>query len=75
MNFKTCLAVALAAVVATSVSAQGPYYCPAEEETGCAHLYSEANLAVSRDCRDDQPPAATFDLTAFKDCCKIKCGK
>ncbi|KAG7388768.1 hypothetical protein PHYPSEUDO_011787 [Phytophthora pseudosyringae] len=66
MNFKTCFAIALAAVVATVVSAEDPLYCQA---TGCPTLYSEANLAVSKDCRDEG-----LIGDAFHGCCEKKCG-
>lgn len=67
MNFKTCFAVVLAAVVATSVSAEDPLYCQA---TGCPNIYSEANLQLSKDCRDEGNVLAE----AFHLCCETKCG-
>ncbi|KAL3668925.1 hypothetical protein V7S43_006213 [Phytophthora oleae] len=67
MNFKSCFAIVLAAVVATVATAEDPLYCLA---TGCPTLYSEANLAVSKDCRDEGNTGK-----AFHDCCETKCGK
>ncbi|KAG6586841.1 small cysteine-rich protein SCR91 [Phytophthora cinnamomi] len=71
MNFKTCFALILAAVVAVSVTAeedQAPklLYCQA---TGCPPLYSKANLDVSQKCRNE---GHTGD--DFHDCCETKCG-
>ncbi|KAG1704346.1 hypothetical protein DVH05_006354 [Phytophthora capsici] len=80
MNFKTCFAVVLAAVVATVATAEDPLYCQA---TGCPTLYSESNLAVSRDCRDDFVPnldespedSQARQVKEFHDCCGVKCAK
>ncbi|KAE8916082.1 hypothetical protein PF005_g9976 [Phytophthora fragariae] len=67
MNFKTCFALVLAAVVATAVSADdSPLYCQA---VGCPTLYSEANLAISQQCRNEGNTGE-----AFHSCCVTKCG-
>ncbi|KAF1788277.1 hypothetical protein JG687_00010104 [Phytophthora cactorum] len=66
MNFKTCLAVALVAVVATVATAEDPLYCQA---IGCPTLYSEANLAVSKECRDQGKLGDDFHR-----CCEEQCG-
>ncbi|KAK1945614.1 hypothetical protein P3T76_002662 [Phytophthora citrophthora] len=81
MNFKTCFALVLATVVATVATAEDPLYCQA---VGCPTLYSESNLAVSRDCRDDPVPDLANDggeedkakvIKAFHACCETKCAK
>uniref|UniRef100_H3G5T2 Phytotoxin PcF domain-containing protein n=1 Tax=Phytophthora ramorum TaxID=164328 RepID=H3G5T2_PHYRM len=71
MNFKTCFAVALAAIVATSVSAQPPQYCVPTEENGCPSLYTEASIDVSKTCRD----IIAVKGGDFLRCCESTCGK
>ncbi|EEY61078.1 PcF and SCR74-like cys-rich secreted peptide, putative [Phytophthora infestans T30-4] len=67
MNFKTCFAVLLAAVIATVATAEDPLYCQA---TGCPSLYPEANLALSRECRNQGKVGDDFHT-----CCTDKCGE
>ncbi|OWZ23109.1 Myosin [Phytophthora megakarya] len=67
MNFKTCFAVVLTAVVAAIVSAGDPLYC---HNDGCPPLYSEANLNLSQECRNE----GKIDKASHHECCKTKCG-
>ncbi|ETO61504.1 hypothetical protein F444_20505 [Phytophthora nicotianae P1976] len=72
MDLKTCLHVVLFAVVATAAAAEDPLYKPppyCDLSTGCQPLYPEANLAVSKACRDEGNTGNDFHI-----CCVEKCG-
>nr|AAY43364.1 small cysteine-rich protein SCR91 [Phytophthora infestans] len=72
MKFKIHTFVALFGVVATAVTAGDPFYKPppyCNFSTGCQTLYSEANLAVSKECRDEGNSGDDFHT-----CCINKCG-